>query len=94
MLTINAEIISALIDNMHDSGLYSDNMEAAIAEMDCHDVSYDAPLDLENEDYPTQIVLTATGVKGDKVTVEYRTNAGTPDERVHIACHIYTRDIE
>ena len=93
MLTLDAEIISALIDNAHDAGLFSDALEEAIAGTDGQELGHESPLDLDGCDYPTRIVLTTTVNSGDKVSVEYRTNAGTSDEYVHVACYIYLNDL-
>jgi len=93
MLTLNAEILSALIDNAHDAGLFSDALEAAIAGADGQELGHESPLDLDGCDYPTRIVLTTTAQLGDKVSVEYRTNAGTPDEYTHVACYTYLNDL-
>ena len=94
MLTLTAEILSALIGNAQDHGIYSDEIEAGIAAAEGYEVGYSAPLDIENGDYPTKIELAATGVKGDKLTVTYTVNAGTESEKVHVAATVYLRDLE
>ena len=93
MLTFDAEIISALIDNAHDAGLFSDALEAAIAGADGQELGYESPIDLDGADYPTRITLTTTAQMGDKVSVEYRTNVGTANESTHVACYIYLNDL-
>jgi hypothetical protein len=93
MLTLNAEILSALIDAVQFAGIYDDILEGSIAAMDGVQVGYTAPADLVGCDYPTQIVLAATATKGDVVTVEYRTNAGTRMESAHVAGRVYLRNL-
>jgi len=93
VLTLNTEILSALIDNAHDAGLFSDALEAAMAGADGQGLGYESPVDLDGADYPTRIVLTTSAGMGDKVSVEYLTNAGTSDEYTHVACYVYVRSL-
>jgi hypothetical protein len=93
MLTLNAEILSTLIDAVQFAGIYDDILEGAIAAMDGVQVGYTAPVDLVGCDYPTQIVLVNTANGGDRLTVEYCTNVGTDDARTHIAGHVYLSDL-
>lgn len=85
MITLTNELTSALIAAIHDAGIYSDELDRAIEDATGEEVGFNAPLDLVDCEYPTRITLTTTAATGDRLTVEYRTNAGTPDERTHIA---------
>ena len=92
-MILTTKIVTALISACNDAGIYSDKLNAAVESAEGLPVDHTEPLYLDGCDYPTKIVLASSAVKGDILTVEYRTNAGTRMESAHVAGKIYLRNL-
>lgn len=84
-MTLSSAILSALTDDITSRGGFTDELLCAILSTEGEELTTETPVAVDSPDYPTRIVLRATANHGAVVEVVYTTNAGTPNEHVHVA---------